>query len=309
MSDTEYPWVAELQRKADAIRREALELARRNNGGYVIQALGAAELLVTLYERAMALGPSTAPLVPAAFPGVPGRGSAEVWGGSYNGEQAEADRFILSPAHYATALYATLIQVGRLSPDALDHYNADGGTVEMIGAEHSPGFEATTGSLAQGLSVGIGRALARARAGVGGRIWVFLSDGELQEGQTWEAFQAAAAFAVDNLTVVVDRNAYQVDGAMDLVMPIGSAADRARAFGWAVDEVDGHDLAALDRALAVRPAGRPYLLVSHSIPWQGVPSLEGRYPRKLHYIRFVAGEAEAAVADIETTIASRRQSA
>ncbi len=290
-------WHEDARQKAAGVRRRALDVCVRNNGGYLAQACCAAETLVTLYTRVLRLGPSRGEPRPVAFPGVPGPGFDGLWGGSYNGDnEPSSDRFLLSPAHYALALYATLVEVGRLDPSALSDFNRDGSTLEMIGAEHSPGFEATTGSLGQALSVGVGQALARKARGSEGRVWVYLSDGEMQEGQIWEALQAASNFGLGNLGVYLDANGQQVDGPMDRVMKIEPIAEKVRAFGWTTVEVDGHDVEALYEASLKREAGKPLFVVCRTKPWQGLPSLRGR--KKLHYIRFQEGEAEAAAADL-----------
>jgi transketolase len=131
----------EVQRVADAVRRRVLEYTLKNNGGYLSQACSSAELLATLYLRVMRLGPSQAPLTPLPFAGVPGADNPNAFtGGDYNGPRApDLDRFIFSPVHYALVLYSLLIELGRLGPNGLDAFNQDGSTVELIGAEHSPG--------------------------------------------------------------------------------------------------------------------------------------------------------------------------
>jgi transketolase len=169
--------------------------------------------------------------------------------------------------------------------------------MEMIGAEHSPGMEATTGSLGQALSIGIGRAMARKRRGRRGRMWVMLSDGELQEGQTWEAFLTAAHHRLDNLGVYLDANGSQCDGPIEQVMGVEAIADKLRAFGWRVHEVDGHDVQALATPAEEPPDGRPMIVLARTRPWQGIPSLRARAP-SFHYIRFRQGEAEQALADL-----------
>lgn len=283
---------------AASIRRRVLMHTIWNNGGYLTQACCSAEALCTLYLRVMNLGPSTAPTEPPRFQGVPGSPDANPSGAGYNGApDPDHDRFILSPAHYAISLYSTLIEAGRLSADALDHFNEDGSTVEMIGAEHSPGMEATTGSLAQALSVGSGMAWARREAGESGRVFVYMSDGELQEGQTWEAFQAAANFGLDNLIVYLDANGFQCDGPTDDVMAMGAIGDKIRSFGWSVAEVDGHESDAMVAALDRREAGKPLMVLCETEPWHGIPSLKSRYP-KLHYVRFKGEEPQLALADL-----------
>lgn len=247
----------------------------------------------TLYTKLMDLGPSTGPMQPAEFDGVPIAGRPMLIGDIYNGDR---DRFYLSPAHYALGLYATLVEVGRLDQSVLDGANADGSTLELIGAEHSPGFSSTTGSLAQALSVAVGQALGRKRFERPGRVWALISDGELEEGQTWEAFQAAVNFGLDNLTVMLDANGLQVDGWVKDVMNIEPIADKVRAFGWTVTEVDGHDPAAIAAAATAIEPGRPTLVVCRTNPIHDVPSLEGRH--QLHYIRFREGEVDAIEADL-----------
>ena len=281
-------WQDQVQQVADAIRRRVLDHTLRHNGGYLSQACSAAEVLATLYLRVMNLGPSQGPLVPPPFPGVPGSDNpASFTGASYNGPKSpELDRFIFSPVHYALVLYSVLIEVGRLAENALEHFNQDGSTVELIGAEHSPGHEVTAGSLGQAISQAGGIALARRLRGDTGRVWVFMSDGEFQEGQTWEAFQALSHYRLGNLGVYVDKNGQQCDGAMNDVMTIDPLGDRLRAFGAEVHEVDGHDPAAL-AAPANRPADadRPLVVIARTDPCRGIELLRQRAP-KLHYVRF-----------------------
>lgn len=282
-------WAEELRAAGMRIRQRALEVCVRHNGGYLIQACGSADILATLYLRLMDLGPSSGPLVPAKFEGVPQPGADDQWGGIYNGDR---DRFFLSPAHYALALYSTLIEAGRLADDTLDQANDDGSTLEMIGAEHSPGFETTAGSLGQALSVAVGTALARKRQQRPGHVWAFISDGELEEGQTWEALAAAVNFELDNLTVMLDANGLQVDTWVRDVMNIEPIVDKVHAFGVKVAEADGHDPVAIaDAATSGRP-GRPLFVVCRTKPTRGIEALEGRH--QLHYIRFRDGEVQAA---------------
>jgi transketolase len=300
MSDGD--WVERAGRAAAGVRRRVLVHTVRRGEGYLCQACSAAELLATLYVEVLRLGPAEGPLIPADFPGVPGKARQAVWGGGYNGRDDPArDRFLLSPAHYALALYATLVETGRLAADALEHFNRDGSTVEMIGAEHSPGMETTSGSLGQALSVGVGRALGRKRRGARGGVWVLLSDGEFQEGQTWEALAAAAHYHLDNLGVYVDANGHQCDGPVGQVLGIEPLAAKARAFGWHAHEVDGHDVEALAAPTRQSRDGRPLLVIARTRPWQGIPSLRDRAP-KFHYVRFRPGEAERALADLGLTV-------
>jgi len=286
-------WKAETQAVADAIRRRVLDHVLRNNGGYMSQACSSAEVFAMLYTRVLKLGPSIAPLEPRPFGGVPGAPGSEFFnGGEYNGaREPHFDRFIFSPSHYALVLYTTLIEVGRLAESGLDEFNKDGSTVEMIGAEHSPGVETTTGSLGQALSQAGGIALARRSRGDTGSVWVFMSDGEFQEGQTWEAVEAVARFELDNLKVVVDLNGQQCDGCIDEIESGDPLAHRIRAFGAAAVEVDGHDLDALDEVMSSRP-GKPLFVLARTDPVRGLPLFGERAPL-LHYLRFTSEEERA----------------
>lgn len=280
-------WQQPVHAIAGGIRRRVLEHVLEHDGGYMSQACSSAEIFAMLYGRVLRLGPSTGPMEPRTFVGVPGPGVPFSSGADYNGAPApELDRFIFSPAHYALVLYAALIEVGRLAEKGLDHFNEDGSTVEMIGAEHSPGVETTTGSLAQAISQAGGIALARKRRGDTGTVWVMMSDGEFQEGQTWEAIEALARFGLDNVRVIVDANGQQCDGILEGVPTQVSLAERIRAFGASADEVDGHDLVALDEAMR-RVTGRPHVVVAVTDPVHGLPLLAERAPA-LHYLRFTS---------------------
>ena len=275
---------------AAGIRRRVFDHVLANDGGYLSQACSAAELLGVLYGGGARLAPLDAPLPAAEFRGVPGpAGAPSGTGGVFHGPTGpDLDRLIISPAHYALVVYAALIEVGRLEESALDRFNVDGSTVEMIGAEHSPGFETTTGSLSQALSTAGGIALARRMRGERGRTIVMMSDGELQEGQTWEAFSALVHHGLHTVRAVIDVNAQQCDGPMDTVMRIEPIAERIRAFGLEVDEVDGHDVAALATALT-RDVAAPQVVLARTDPARGVPLLKERHP-VLHYLRFTSPE-------------------
>ena len=202
-------WQDEVKLVAAGIRRRVLEHTIRNNGGYLSQACSSAEILATLYVKVMDLGKIRAPLVPKPFPGVPGPDNTDYFtGASFNGPGPDKDRFFLSPAQYALVLYAVLIETGRMAEEGLAQFNKDGSVVEMIGAEHSPGMETMTGSLGQGISQAAGIAMARRRKGEKGRVFIFMSDGEFQIGQTWEAVQAMAFHRLDNMVLFVDVNGF-----------------------------------------------------------------------------------------------------
>lgn len=278
---------------AQGIRQRVLAHTLANNGGYMSQACSSAELLGSLYGGLLNLGPTGSPLMPPEFSGVPAVGHDHITSGAvFHGDKSpERDRLISSPAHYALVIYAALIEAGRLDEGALDKFNTDGSTVEMIGAEHSPGFETTTGSLAQALSQAGGIALARRLKGETGKTWVFMSDGEFQEGQTWEALNAISYWGLNQVRVIVDVNGAQCDGPMDTVMTIEPLHTRIESFGWTVHRIDGHDVAAiLDAGRA--PSERPTIILCDTDPSRGLPILQERYP-VLHYLRFTGDEERA----------------
>lgn len=283
----EVPWVSQVARAAAQIRRRVLDHTLAHNGGYMSQACSSAELLATLYLHSLRLAPVPRPLQPRPFPGTPRRDNrAYCTGAEFNGlPQPHHDRFVLSPAHYALVVYAVLIESGRMDSQGLAQFNQDGSSVEMIGAEHSPGCEVTCGSLGQALSQAAGIALARRLRGDSGRVVVMLSDGELQIGQTWEALQAAAHHRLDNLLLCVDVNRQQCDGTVASVMTIEPLEARLEAFGWQALRVDGHDPQAIDAALNAPLRGRPRIVLCDTDPCRGLELLRRNAPR-LHYLRF-----------------------
>lgn len=294
-------WIEEATRVAEGIRKRAIELTLAKEGCYLSQALSSADILATLYTKVLNIGPSTAPMVPPPFRGVPAPGCHDL-GADYNGPRTpEYDRLLLSAAHYAVAVYAALVETGRMAPEALFSFNDDGSSVEMIGAEHSPGMELTTGSFGQALSQAAGIALARRRDGESGKTWVFMSDGEFEEGQTYEAVQAMAHYNLDTVGVYVDVNGQQVDGATKDVMNIEPLGARLEAFGAHVETVDGHDVTALYEASTVPHQGKPLFILCYTNTAQGVPFLEERKPF-LHFVRFKNAEEKQRLQDVLETM-------
>jgi len=284
-------WQDEVKQVALGIRRRVFEHTIKNNGGYLSQACSSADFLATLYVKTMNLGPSIAPPIPLPFAGPPSANNPNSFtGAKYHGAKSRVlDRFFISPAHYGLVIYAALIETERMAPEGLALFNQDGSSVEMIGAEHSPGMEVTTGSLAQCLSMAAGVALARRLKKETGRVWVFMSDGELQEGQTWEALQVIRHYQLNNIAIIVDMNRQQCDGAMDTVLSLGAIADKIAAFGAHVIEVDGHDILAVERAAKTQPEKGALVILANTNPYQGMDYLKKRWPH-LHYVRFKSVE-------------------
>ena len=272
---------------AQGIRKRVFEHCIKNNGGYLSQACSAAEQLAWLYNDILNLGDSTLPMIPEEFNGVPSKDNLSyVTGAGYNGPfEPSFDRLIIAPAHYALVAYATLIEVGRMAPEALDMFNQDGSSVEMIGAEHSPGMEVHNGTLGVGLSTGAGLAMGRKIKNESGEVCVFMSDGELQDGQVWEALQTCVHHKIDNLWAIVDVNEQQVNGTMKDVMDIGDIAKKIESFGAVVAEINGHDFQQMNEAKYLNHKNKPLIILARTSPYKGMNYLKTRFP-KLHYVRF-----------------------
>jgi transketolase len=211
----------------------------------------------------------------------------------------DRDRFVLSKGHGVPALYATLVSCGYLPHDELKTLRQVGSRLQGHPANFLlPGVEASTGSLGQGLSVAVGMALAARLDKSPTRIYCLCGDGEIEEGQVWEAALAAAKYGVDNLCAFVDYNKGQIDGLVKDVMPLEPLEDKWRAFGWHVRRIDGHDFAQILDALAEarRTAGRPTMVVADTIKGKGVSFMEGL--AKWHGVTPTRAEADQAIAEI-----------
>ncbi len=302
----------EIEKMAEGIRRRVLHHTINNDGGYLSQACSAAEILASLYGKILNLGPVEKPLLPEKFRGVPGPGNKDYINGSFfHGEKsAEYDRFFLSPSQYSLVLYAALIEAGRMDEEGLKSFNKDGSTVEMIGAEHSPGMEIMSGSLGQGISQGFGIAMARKLKGETGRCVLFMSDGEFQIGQTWEALQAASFHRLNNILIYVDINGYQCDGKMTDVMNIEPLHRRLESFGIRTYRIDGHSIENLVRYGTMdRDSERPTCILCDTDPHRCIDILHKRAP-KYHYVRFGSFEEKqelAAAGGIEVSPPAKKE--
>lgn len=215
------------------------------------------------------------------------------------------DRLVCSPGHYVIAPFAAATELGLLSAEAAATYGQNGSAIEAIGTERSPVLDYTCGSLGQGLSAATGFALSDRLRGADRRTYALVSDGELQEGQTWEAAIFAAHHGLGSLTVLLDANNSQVDGPIDTITTIEPIADKWSAFGWHVADVDGHDLAAVQAALVAAEADdRPSVVVCRTSTVQGLeclpPDADG------HFIKLPPPLAEAAVAELTEKLEAHR---
>ncbi|MDR2175661.1 MAG: hypothetical protein LBO82_06955 [Synergistaceae bacterium] len=279
-------WTVKVLQMAHGIRRRVLAHTLARNGGYLSQACSSAEIFAALYGKILKLKRLDTPLPAGSFNGTPGPGCPASTGAVFNGGGgSDCDNFILSPAQYALVLYAALAEAGRLDERSMETYDIDGSTVEMIGAEHSPGMEVTSGSLGQGISQASGIAFARRVKGETGRVVLLLSDGECQTGEFWEALQAACYHKLGNLLVYVDMNGCQCDGPTSTVMNLEPFDKRLKSFGARVRRIDGHDVSALARCGSLPGGDVPTFIVCDTDPCRDMDILQGFRP-KLHYIRF-----------------------
>ena len=245
--------IAELAKRATQVRKNILEMVTAAKSGHPGGSLSAADILVTLYFAVMRVDPH-APADP------------------------ERDRFVLSKGHAAPVLYATLAERGFLPHSELCTLRqVDSrlqGHPDMKGV---PGVDMSTGSLGQGLSAANGMALAGRVDGKDWRVYALLGDGELEEGQIWEAAMFAAHYKLDNLTAFVDYNGLQIDGPVSEVMSPLPIPEKWRAFGWHVLEIDGHDHSAIYNAVQTAKTikGKPTMIVATTVKGKGVCSMEG----------------------------------
>ncbi|MEW6250689.1 MAG: transketolase [Planctomycetota bacterium] len=260
---------------ARRVRAHALRMVHRADASHIGTALSMADLLAVLYTGVLRIDP--------ARPDWPDR-----------------DRLIVSKGHGAAALYAVLAESGFFPPALLDTYCADGSPLAGHVTRHGvPGVDFSTGSLGHGLAVACGMALAGRRDGRPYRVFALLSDGECDEGSTWEAALFAPHHRLDNLTAFVDYNKIQSFGSVSEVLELEPLAAKWATFNWAVREVDGHDHAAVRAALAAVPfePGRPSALIAHTVKGKGVSFME----RNLawHYKSPNAEQLARALAEVE----------
>ena len=257
-------------RYADLIRLRAVRMVAPHGFGYLGQALSSAELFATLYT------------------------------GHY---APDRDSLVVSPGHYIIAAFAAAPEAGLLDEEALATYGFDDSALEAIGTERSPAVDLTGGSLGMGLSGAVGFALAdRLQDRAGARVFAVLSDGELEEGQVWEAALFAAHHRLGALTVLLDANDSQVDGPVSSITTVEPIAGKWESFGWAAFDVDGHDPTALDTALRAAVADpRPAIVVARTSTKHGLSVLpEGADG---HFIKLPAPLAEAAIRELEARLA------
>ena len=267
------PDLAALKAHAKSMRRHMLIMARGPGQGYIGQGLGVADVLAALYFHEMRWDPG-------------------------NLQDADRDRFLLSTGHYSIALWAAMAEAGVIPLDELTTYGADDSRLAMSTLDTSPGVEIIGGSLGHGLGQAVGMALGLRLKNSPARIFCELSDGEMQEGTTWEAAMAGSHFGLHNLVALIDCNGIQADG--PVVLDMEPVAQKWAAFGWRTQEIDGNDLNAVLAALARArdSSGKPDAIVLRTMPGKGVPTLMAR--EKAHFVRVEPDEWDALVGELDS---------
>lgn len=244
--------VENLEAIAKQIRRDIISMTQAAGSGHPGGSLSATDLMTVLYFETANIDPKKP-------------------------QMEDRDRIIFSKAHVTPLIYSVLARRGFCDPSILPTFRKLGSPLQ--GHPHInciPGIESSGGSLGQGISVALGLALGAKLDSKPWRVWTVLGDGELQEGQVWEAFMAGAHYKADNLTAIIDKNGLEIDGSTKEVMNIDPLADKLRAFGWEVIEIDGHDYSQIKQAYekAKTVKGKPQAIIANTIKGKGVSFME-----------------------------------
>ncbi len=243
-----------LSNAAKEIRRDILDIIHKSKSPHIGSSFSTVEILTALYFRILKIDPE-------------------------NPTDENRDRFIMSKGHGCPALYATLSHRGFFSREILEGFAIDGGTLEQHPTRNLAwGIEVSTGSLGHGLSIGVGMALGAKNKKQGYRTFVLMSDGECNEGSVWEAAMFAPKYRLDNLIAVIDYNKLQALGRTAETVQFEPFADKWKSFGWAVREIDGHDVDEIVRILSSVPfeEGKPSVIITHTIKGKGVSFMEDK---------------------------------
>lgn len=271
--------IAALKARATVLRRHMLTMARGQGAGYIGQGLGIADTLTALYFHELRYDPE-------------------------NLSWADRDRFLLSTGHYSIALWAALAEAGIIPVGELVTYGADNSRLEMSTLDTTPGVEVIGGSLGHGLGQGVGQALGLRLDRSDARVFVELSDGEMQEGSTWEAAMSASHFRLDGLVALVDCNGIQADG--PVVLDMEPVAQKWTSFGWETFEIDGNDMDAVVATLAKarQRNGKPKAIVLRTLPGKGVRRIEES--EKSHFFRVDVSQWDSIIDEFEQSVGAKR---
>lgn len=251
---------------ANEARMLAIQMVKRAASGHLGGSLSCMDILTTLYFRNMRIDPA-------------------------NPQDPDRDRFVMSKGHCSPAMYSVLALRGFFPVEELRYYRSIKGHMSGHVEKSVPGVDASTGSLSQGVSVALGMALGAGASNRSFRVYAILGDGEIEEGQVWECFMAAAKYHLDNFCPIIDVNGLQLDGSTAQIMPTAPLSAKLKAFGFHVIEIDGHDhaqiAAALDEAAATK--GVPSVILAKTVKGKGVSFLEnqvnshGKVPNDAEY--------------------------
>ncbi|MCX5909007.1 MAG: transketolase [Deltaproteobacteria bacterium] len=276
MNDADPKLIAQLEDKARHLRKVMVKMMTNAGGGHLGPAMSSTDVATALFFHTMRISPE-------------------------NPTKPDRDRFIMSAGHKCGILYVCLADKGFISPETLDTFlefdKTLGGHPDM---KKIPGVDASTGSLGHGLSIGVGMALAGKYDKLDYRVFVLLGDGELDEGSNWEAAMSASHFKLDNLIAIVDRNRLQIDGTTEEVMALEPLADKWKSFGWAVTDIDGHDMTTIVRTLDHLPLaqGKPTMIIAQTTKGKGVSFMENQL--SWHYRAPNKDEAVKALEELDT---------
>jgi len=246
--------VKELEQKAKLIRRLIIQMLAKSGSGHPGGSLSATDLITALFFSVLEHNPKDQTL--------PGR-----------------DRFHMSKGHCGPLWYAVLAESGYFPKDKLMTLRQLGSILQGHPDRRAPGIEVASGSLGQGLSVGIGLAYALQLKKKSNRVWVMMSDGEQEEGSTWEAVMLAAKYKLDNLTGIIDRNNIQIDGYTEDIMPLDDLKNKYESFNWQVLEINGNNIREFVEACAKAETihEKPTVIIAHTIPGKGVDFMENKF--------------------------------
>ncbi len=251
ISETE---IGELKQVSTKIRREILLMIHKAKSGHPGGSLSSVDILNVLFNKCMKICPD----------------------GKNNPQYDLRDRFILSKGHASAALYAIMAHCGYFKEEELMTFRALGSRLQgHPSSKMLDGIEVSTGSLGQGLSIGCGMALGLKLDKINSKVYVYMGDGELEEGSVWEAVMNAAHHKLNNLIAIVDRNRLQIDGSTENIKSLGNITDKFSAFGWNTTEIDGHDFKQIYSAVEnAKISDKPFAIIANTIKGKGVSFME-----------------------------------
>lgn len=269
--------IRELEKISTQLRRDVIEMTYKAQSGHPGGSCSLADIMAYLYFYRM----------------------------HFNVEEPKAnsrDRLVLSKGHAAPVLYAALAEAGFFPKEEMNHLRQIGYMLQGHPCVNIPGVDATTGSLGFGLSLAIGMAIAAKLEGSEAKVYTIIGDGELGEGQVWEAAMAAPNLKLNNLTAILDRNKYQNDGATESIMPLEPLADKWRAFKWNVLEIDGHDFIQIDDAFTAADEYKdgPTLIYANTIKGKGCSYMLNK--PELHYTPPTKEQYKSAIAELSGSV-------